>query len=250
MQIFAIADLHLSFSNPKKSMEFFGPVWKDYQEKIKTNWLKKVKNEDLVLISGDISWAMKLKDALIDLEWIESLPGKKVIIKGNHDYWWPSISKLKKALPPSISAIQNDALDIENISIAGTRLWDTLEFSFEKHINFQPNPREKKDIDEEIQKDLQGKIFQREVERLKISLEKINKNKNVTRIVMTHYPPISNDLNDSIVSKLLEKYKVDICVFGHLHNINQKKMFGEKNNIKYLLTSSDFINFDPINIFD
>ncbi len=248
MQIFAISDLHLSLSSPEKTMEDFGDIWKNYQTKIKNNWEKTVSGNDLVLISGDISWAIKLKDALIDLEWLHSLPGKKVILRGNHDYWWPSVSKLKEALPPSISFIQNNSLSFEDVSIAGTRLWDTKEYNFNDYINFVYNPKQKKDIQEEIQKDLSEKIFLRELERLKLSLETMDK-KAKTKIVMTHYPPISADLKDSQVSKLLEKYNIDICIFGHLHNLKrEKKMFGEKNNINYILASADYIDFTPIKI--
>ncbi len=249
MHIFAISDLHLSFSTPDKSMESFGPVWQEYQKRIRENWLKKVTANDLVLIPGDISWAIKLKDALIDLEWIENLPGKKVILKGNHDYWWPTITKLKKAIPPSIYPLQNDTINFDNVSIAGARLWDTLEYSFKDYITFVENPKAKqKDIEEEIQKDLSEKVFLKEIDRLKLSLSSLDKKADI-KIVMTHYPPISADLKDSKVSKLLEESNIDICVFGHLHNVKKdKKMFGEKNSIKYLLTSADYIDFDLIKL--
>ena len=248
MQIFAISDPHLSLSTPDKNMQDFGDTWKDYQEKIKNNWEKNITDNDLVLIPGDISWAIKFKDALIDLEWIHDLPGKKVIIRGNHDYWWPSATKLKEALPPSISFIQNNSLNFGEISIAGSRLWDSTEYNFKDYINFVFNPKERKDLQGNIHKDLSERIFIREIERLKLSLEGIDKNAK-TKIVMTHYPPISADLKDSKVSKLLEKYNIDICIFGHLHNLKkEKKMFGEKNNIKYILTSADYINFSPVEI--
>ena len=248
MQIFAISDLHLSLSTPDKNMQDFGETWKDYQEKIKSNWKKNITDDDLVLIPGDISWAIKLKDALIDLEWLHELPGKKVIIRGNHDYWWPSASKLKEALPPSISFIQNSALSLGDVSIAGSRLWDATEYNFNDYINFVYNPKERKDLQENIQKDLSEKIFLREIERLKLSLEALDKDAK-TKIVMTHYPPLGADLKDSKVSKLLEKYNIDICIFGHLHNLKrEKKMFGEKNNIKYILTSADYIHFNPVKI--
>lgn len=248
MQIFAISDLHLTFSNPEKTMEDFGDIWKDYQKKIESNWKKTVSNDDLVLVPGDISWAIKLKDALIDLEWLHNLPGKKVIIRGNHDYWWPSFTKLKEAIPPSIYFIQNNALLFDDIAIAGARLWDTKEYNFDEYINFVYNPKQKNDVQKDIQEDLREKIFLREIERLKLSLEKLDK-KAKTKIVMTHYPPISADLKDSKVSKLLEKHGIDICIFGHLHNLKrERKMFGQKNNVKYILTSADYINFNPIKI--
>jgi len=249
MNIFAIADLHLSFSTPNKSMEIFGPIWKDYEKKIEENWKKNISTDDLVLIAGDISWAMKLKDALIDLEWLHNLPGKKIIIKGNHDYWWPTFSKLQKALPPSIDFIQNNAITIGDISIAGARLWDSQEFSFNDYINFIYNPKERKSLEEKTQLELNQKIYLREVERLKLSLNQMDK-KAKTKIVMTHYPPISADLIDSQVSKLFDENHIDISVFGHLHNVKEdiKKPFGKKNNTNYLLTSSDYLRFNPLKI--
>lgn len=248
MKIFAIADLHLSFSTPQKTMEIFSDIWKNYHSKIEESWKKNISKDDLVLIPGDISWALKLKEALIDLEFIHSLPGKKIIIRGNHDYWWPSNAKLKISLPPSIDFIYNNAINFENISIAGARLWDTQEFNFNSYIDYKQNPKQKKDLDEEIQKDLSEKIFEKEIQRLKLSLDQMNKNAKI-KIAITHYPPISAELKDSQASKLLESYKITHCVFGHLHNVKKdKKLFGEKNNIKYFLTSSDYLDFIPIQI--
>lgn len=245
MKIFALADLHLSISTPTKTMEIFSDVWKNYQNEIEKNWKSLITKDDLVLIAGDISWALKLKEALIDLEWLHNLPGKKIISKGNHDFWWPSNTKLKKALPPSIDFIQNNAITIGDITIGGTRLWDTDEFNFDSYIDFIFNPKQNKDLEEEIQEDLSNKIFEREFERLILSLDQMDKNAK-TKIVMTHFPPISAELKDSKVSKLLEDYKIDICVFGHLHNVKKdKKMFGEKNKIKYILTSADYLDFVP-----
>lgn len=249
MKIFAIADPHLCFSTPDKTMEIFSDIWKDYPNKIETNWRKKISGNDLVLISGDISWSIKLKQALTDLEWLHNLPGKKIIIKGNHDYWWPSKSKLIKSLPPSIEAIQNNAITIGDISIGGARLWNTKEYNFDMFINSVISPAQTKTVQEEIQKDLSEKIYERELLRLKLSLDSMNQEAK-TKIVMTHYPPIGADLKGSKASSLLESYKINICVFGHLHNIKkEKKMFGEKNNVKYLLTSADFLDFEPLQIY-
>jgi len=137
MKIWAISDLHLSFSVPNKTMDLFGPEWKDHPKKIAAAWDKTVSSNDLVLIPGDISWALRLEDALLDLEWIEKRPGTKVIIRGNHDYWWSSLSKVKKVLPPSIHLIQNSSVTIGEVSIAGARLWDSPEYSFDDIIDFK-----------------------------------------------------------------------------------------------------------------
>src|SRR5690349_2894023 len=139
MSVWALSDPHLAFGVPSKTMEAFGPAWEHYAEKIALHWKENVKPDDLVLIPGDISWAMHLDDALVDLHWLDALPGSKVILRGNHDHWWGSFSRLLKALPSSICAIQNNVFTWQTaqgtrISIGGSRLWDTPEYSFETFI--------------------------------------------------------------------------------------------------------------------
>lgn len=243
MKIWALADLHLPFGAKDKGMEVFGPAWKDYTKRIEENWHRRVGENDLMLIAGDISWAMKFEDAMKDLEWIDALPGKKVILKGNHDYWWPSNKKLSEGLPSSIQFIQNTALTIADVTIGGARLWDTREFSFGEYIIFQKSDLVKeKPLDPEKAE----RIFERELERLRKSLEQMNPNASY-RIAMTHYPPISADLKDSRVSKILEEFGVNVCVFGHLHNVKKERaLFGEKNQILYLFTAGDYLGFDPL----
>lgn len=230
-------------------MEVFGTEWKGYTQRIEDNWRKIVEQDDLVLIAGDISWAIKPEEVAPDLEWIESLPGTKIMIKGNHDYWWPSLKKLKELLPPSVHAIQNGAFDHNGITIGGSRLWDTEEYSFANLIELKENPYSPKKTDfveEATQLELSQKIFTRELQRLKLSLGQINKSAPI-RIAMTHYPPISADLQDSEASQILEEHGIQCCVFGHLHNVKPDlQPFGEKNGVKYILTSSDYLNFTPI----
>lgn len=243
MSVWAIADLHLAFGVPTKKMDVFGDNWVDYATKIEKHWREYVAPEDLVLIAGDICWATDLEEAQKDLQWIDALPGTKVMIKGNHDYWWSSLSKVKSILPPSVHIIQNDAFTWNEISIGGARLWDTEEYSFEEIVDYKPNPvastapkPEKPDAE---------KIFVRELERLELSLKQLDQ-KAKTRIVMTHYPPIGLDLEPSRASALLEKYRVDYCVFGHLHNVRVKhNLFGKARGVNYVFTSSDYLNFIP-----
>jgi uncharacterized protein len=246
MNIYAIADLHLAIGDPNKSMEVFGNNWKDYHEKILANWKATISPDDLVLIPGDICWSMHLNEAILDMQWIDALPGKKILIKGNHDYWWSSLSKVKKALPPSIDVIQNNAITVGDISIAGTRLWDSYEYNFNSIIQYQETSLVKQ---EKTTKEEEEKIFLREMQRLEMSLSHLDPSSNV-KIVMTHYPPIGLDMTSSRASKLLEQYNVDICVFGHLHNVKKDiKIFGLRNNIKYYFVSSDYLNFSPKQIF-
>jgi predicted phosphohydrolase len=249
MSIWALSDLHLCFSTPEKSMEAFGPSWQKYAEKIEWNWRKMIAPEDLVLIPGDISWAMRLDQALIDLQWIDKLPGTKVILRGNHDYWWSSSSKLSKVMPPSIHFIHNNIFIWKDIGIGGARLWDTPEYTFNQYIEFQENPRARIKTLEELtqQKKEEDRIFVRELERLKLSLSLLPK--NGVRIAMTHYPPIGADLTSSRASQILESFQVNCCVFGHLHNVRKGTLsFGEVNGVKYLFTSCDYLDFKPLKL--
>lgn len=246
MPIWAIADLHLSFGVANKSMDIFGPQWVNHPEKIKKEWLDRVSAQDLVLIAGDISWAMTLEEARPDFEWLDALPGTKVMIKGNHDYWWQAISKVRQALPPSLHVIQNDAFNWKDVSIAGARLWDTYEYDFpglfSPSVYFEPLN------DEQLEE--QEKIFLREMHRLEEGLKRLNPLAKV-KIAMTHYPPISAELTPSRASALLEKYGVSVCVFGHLHNVmHGLNIFGQKKNIRYLFCAGDYVGFAPIRVLD
>ncbi|MEI8125654.1 MAG: metallophosphoesterase [Parachlamydiaceae bacterium] len=247
MAVWALADLHLSFGVPDKKMDVFGPQWKDHPEKIRSHWTSLIAQDDLVLIPGDISWAMHPEDAKSDLDWIDSLPGTKVMIRGNHDYWWASLKKVEAILPPSIHLIQNNIYRWNDIVIGGARLWDTPEYSFGRFINYADNPRENTLTKIEDPAEVQ-KVFDRELGRLEMSLKQFPSGP-LTRIAMTHYPPIGADLHPSRASALLEKYGVSFCLFGHLHNVKPDSLpFGSSRSVKYALTSCDYLNFTPIRI--
>lgn len=250
MAIWAIADLHLSFGIPNKEMDLFGPQWAGHAKRIEENWRNLIQDDDLVLIAGDISWAMTPEEAKADLDWIGQLPGTKLMIKGNHDFWWTSLSKVKSVLPPSIHLIQNNAFTRNQVSCTGAKLWDTPEYHFNAFIDFRENPKARKPDPEESSPQHSQKIFDRELMRLETGLKALDPNAK-TRIVMTHYPPIGPNLDSSRTSALLEKYRVTICIFGHLHNIKQGLLsFGNKNGVEYRLTSCDYLNFMPIKILD
>ncbi len=243
MNIWAISDLHLAFSIPQKTMDIFGPHWKNHAQKIEENWKKVVFDQDLVLIPGDISWAMNIEGAKKDLLWLHSLPGKKLLLRGNHDYWWSSLKKVKEALPPSIHVLQNDSFHWNQVAIGGSRLWDTDEYSFHDLIEFHPNPVASKK-EEVIQEELSSKIFDRELLRLDRSLSTLSPHCSI-RIAMTHYPPIGNELAPSKASRILKKYGIQTCVFGHLHSLKKGlSLFGQKDGISYRLVSSDYLNFE------
>lgn len=231
-------------------MEVFGEPWIHYPEKIKTNWEKLVAPEDLVLIAGDISWAMKPEDALKDLDFIDALPGEKLIIRGNHDYWWPSSSKLRALLPPTIHFIHNTAFHWHDIAFGGARLWDTHEYHFDDAIEYVENPFARKKNKDELEKEREEgeRIFVRDLERLKLSLSKMNP-KAKHRIALTHYPPIGQDLRPSRAGAILEDFNVEICVFGHLHHVKENQLpFGTARGVRYILTSADYLGFTPIMI--
>lgn len=228
MRIFAISDLHLSTACDKP-MDIFGGNWLGYTEKLKSNWKKIVSDDDLVLVAGDISWAMKLEEASSDLVWIDELPGKKIIIKGNHEYWWKSISSVRAALPNSISAIQNDAIKFDGFVVCGTRGWDIPD----KANNFS-------------EEDM--KIFKREVERLTLSLKVASniKSEGDKIICMMHFPPYLMQESETEFTKLLTQYGVSDVVFGHVHgktNYPHEKII---NGVKYHFTSCDQINMTPV----
>lgn len=245
MSVWAIADLHLAISVPAKNMNVFGPVWEGYMEKIAMAWKEVVKSDDLVLLPGDICWAMRLEEAKADLAWIDQLPGTKVMIRGNHDYWWSSPKKMSQVFPPSIHFIHNSAFHWNGVAIGGTRLWDTPEYNFNEFVHFQANPRAR--LDEKEGKESEA-IFERELERLKMSLRQLNPAAKV-KVVMTHYPPIAADLRASRTSSILEEFGVQICVFGHLHNIKKEiPLFGEARHVRYHLTSADYLDFRPLKL--
>jgi len=173
-------------------------------------------------------------------------------LRGNHDYWWPTGKKLKAILPPTIHFIHNTAFDWNEYTFGGTRLWDTPEYRFDKFIEFVENPYERKLTQEEWEKkkEEEEKIFNRELDRLKLSLEKLNP-KAKLRIALTHYPPIGADLKPSRASKILEDFQIDICVFGHLHNVRENSLnFGSARGVKYLFCSADYLGFAPIKVLD
>lgn len=247
MSIFALADLHLAHAVPSKDMSVFGKDWLDYMPRIEQNWKKNVSADDLVLLPGDISWAMRPEEAKIDLEWIDNLPGTKVLIRGNHDYWWTSLSQVKKVLPPSLHVIQNNAFQWNNVSIGGAKLFDSNEYQFSEIINYVENPLAKKPKETTSPQEVE-KIFERELLRLESSLRDLDPKADL-RIVMSHYPPIGADLAASRASTLMKKYKVDVCVFGHLHSVKKGNLvFGRSQDIDFYLTAADFLEFIPLKI--
>jgi len=226
LAIFAIADLHLAHSR-HKPMDVFGELWKDHVQRLAENWRQAVKADDLVIVAGDISWAMQLYDATPDFDWLTKQPGTKVLVRGNHDYWWSSIGKVRSALPPSVYALQNDHFIWEQWVICGTRGWVC--------------PGE-----EGFDSNQDQKIYLREVERLRLSLLSAQKNKAQQIICALHYPPFSRTNQPSAFSDLLEEYAVKKCVFGHIHDSGRDQIGqGLRNGVEYHFVAADGLDFKP-----
>ena len=234
MAIFAIADLHLSF-NENKPMNIFGEKWQNHEEKIKQDWLKKVTEKDTVLLPGDFSWSMYLKDTKADFEYLDKLPGRKILLKGNHDYWWSTLNKMQKYVEENnfknIDFLYNNSYEIEGNIISGTRGW------------VQSNEQEDK------------KMINRESIRLELSIkdgiQKFGEDKPI--IICMHYPPYTNynkqNLIDSPFIEIMRKYNVKKCIYGHLHGESIKEAIqGNIKGIDTTLVSADGVNFKLIKI--
>ncbi|EQK44686.1 calcineurin-like phosphoesterase family protein [[Clostridium] bifermentans ATCC 638] len=230
MSLYAIGDLHFSTA-VNKPMNIFGDNWDNHEEKIINSWKSKVNEEDTVLIVGDTSWAINMNEAEEDLNIIHNLPGKKIYVKGNHDYWWTTVAKLNK-LYDDMSFLQNNFYQYEEYAICGTRGW------------ICPNDVKFTEDDE--------KIYKREAHRLKLSLDAAKKAGFKKIIVITHYPPTNDKLDPSLFTEIYESYGVAKVVYGHLHGKESFKMGlkGIRNEVEYNLVSCDYVDFNLIKIMD
>ena len=226
--IYAIADLHLSFGTNKPMDVFSG--WDNYTERIRENWQRLVEPDDTVVIAGDISWAMKLNEINKDFEYIQSLNGKKIILKGNHDYWWTTKSKMDKYIKESgfdsISILHNNYYVVEDTAICGTRGWFY-----------------------DAEKDEDMLILKREVGRLKMSIEPAVK-AGYKPVVFLHYPPVYNGMECTEIMDVLREYEIEKCFYGHVHggNAAKKAFVGEKDGIHFRLVACDYVKFTPMSI--
>ncbi len=235
MALFAIADLHLGF-NVDKPMHVFGQHWLHHEKLLEENWRSTVGDADTVLIPGDISWAMRLHEVVADLRFIENLPGRKILLRGNHDYWWPSLSKLQGLCEDnqffSLRFLKNNGLEVSpDYIICGTRGW------------LLPG-------DSEFRQDDQ-KIYKRELGRLELSLQAADKMRKQDQqmIVCLHFPPFLRDRQPGEMTALMEKFNVDLCVFGHIHGeqgaaVNRFLL----GSVEYQLVAADALGFKPLRL--
>lgn len=225
MSLYAISDLHLSLST-SKSMDIFSG-WNDYVSKIEKNWSSVVKESDTVVIAGDISWAMSLEETKEDFAFINQLPGKKIFVKGNHDYWWTTRSKMEKFLSEnlftSISILFNSSVSLENVCVCGAKGWID-DGSLEEN----------------------SKIKRREALRLKTSIEQAE-NVGKEPVVFLHYPPVYCGNECSEIMNVLVQKKIKRCFYGHIHgsNAHLKAVNGLYKGIDFKLISCDYLNFTP-----
>ena len=225
-RIFAIGDLHLSLSVADKAMDVFGPGWANHVDRLREGWQDTVGEGDLVLVPGDISWGLRLEEAAADLDFIHGLKGTKILLRGNHDYWWTGYTKVQRLLPPSIRAVQNNAVRGGDVIVGGTRGWNTPMSS-------------------DFSESRDRKIFEREKLRLGLSLQAMDAQAGRLRIFMLHYPPFSEKGEPTDFAKALVG-RADRCVYGHLHGRSCLGGFeGAYEGTEYHLTSADHLRFVP-----
>ncbi len=241
MRVFAIGDLHLSFASRvdpanwekvtvSKPMDIFGGEWREHYRCLYENWVKTVRPGDVVLVPGDISWAMRLEEAKYDLEFLGLLPGTIVAVAGNHDYWWQSLSKVRSALPPNVKVIQNDCLPKDGLVFCGSRGW------------LCPGAEGFSEQD--------AKTYRRELIRTELSLKAASQCGGEL-VALTHFMPANEQHEMSGFIELFNRYGVKTAVYGHLHGkAAQKRLPSKKFNINFYLVSADFLRFEPKLILD
>ena len=228
MSLFVIADLHLPLS-VEKPMDIFGG-WENYVERLEYNWKRKIKPEDTVVLPGDISWSMSIKDCYNDMKFIDDLPGRKIISKGNHDYWWDTASKMNRFFQENgfttLNILHNNCYEYEGVGICGSRGW----------INETGKPED-------------TKVIAREAGRLEVSVEEAEK-KGLKPVVFLHYPPVFADSVNETIFDVLKRHNIKLCFYGHLHGkrAHANAVIGNYNGVELRLISADYLQFDPIDI--
>ncbi len=228
--IYTVADTHLSLTT-EKPMDIFGPRWENHHEKLRENWLSVVTDADTVVLTGDISWGISLEEAAADLKFLDALPGKKLIGKGNHDYWWTTVSKMKTFFDENnittLSFLYNNAYLVENTVICGTRGWMS-EFGVKAE-------------DE--------RIIRREAARLELSLSEGEKlaedHPTAKKLVFLHYPVVFGDFINDEMLDVLYRHGVEDVYYGHLHNVRDAQLDPEYLGIRFHLIAADHVDFMP-----
>ncbi len=252
MRVFALSDPHLSLGTPGKEMDRFGPQWVRHADTMAGAWDAAVRADDIVLVPGDISWARDLLGAQPDLLWLAARPGTKVLIKGNHEHWWPdSMARLRAALPPGLHALSGDALRLGDVAICGTRLWDAPGVTYHDVIRWEGEPISAEKTEADAAAAL--KVYQREVGRLDRALAALDRSAPL-RIAMLHYPPVgpaalpASPAGNELTERF-ERAGVQHVVFGHIHALDpaaRPRIGGTVRGVRYHLAACDFIGFAPL----
>lgn len=228
MALYAIGDLHLALSDTYKPMDIFSG-WEGYTEKLENNWRNTITDEDTVVLAGDTSWAMKLQNSFKDFDFVNRLPGKKIILKGNHDYWWSTMSKMERYFKENgfdtISILFNNCYSYEGYGICGTRGW----------VNIGDDTEDEK-------------VLLREVQRLEVSIKEALA-RELEPIVFMHYPPVYGSGCNYDILDVLYRYEIKRCFYGHIHGYSQKNAItGVHDGVEYTMISGDYINFMPYKV--
>jgi predicted phosphohydrolase len=229
-RLFALADLHLSRAG-LKPMEVFGELWRDHEARMAAGWDAKVGAEDTVLLPGDISWARNADEVAPDLEWIDRRPGRKLLLRGNHDGWWTSLSKVRQLLPASCEPLQNNSVRVGHWVVLGARGWTAPQ--------------------DPISTPADEKVFRRELERLRLSVAHADAEhgRELPRLAMVHYPPWTEGSEPTTVVELLRRAAVKVCVYGHLHGDDHRvAVRGSRDGIRFYFVAADAVDFAPVEI--
>jgi len=239
MRLFAIGDTHLP-STRGKTMDRFG--WIGHPQPLAEAWDRTLSPDDAIIVAGDISWATKPTEVADDLAWLDARPGKKILLRGNHDYWWgDSAAKLRRLFEPYRSIVgflQNSAATVGPYVVAGSRLWTTAEAPPMPGGEMGDEPSD-------------GQLVEREARRLSLSLDdarrKLQETQGLTPVVAVHFPPLYANQKPTVFSDLIEAFRPAVCVYGHLHGADHARaVTGERDGIVYQLVASDAVAFTPV----
>lgn len=234
MALYTIGDPHLSLG-VQKPMDIFGGVWRDYQTKLERCLRETLRDGDLLVVAGDFSWGMSLQQALPDFRFLDAFPGRKVLLKGNHDYWWETVAKMQRFFQENaintLQFLHNNCIFYKGVALCGTRGWF-----------YDPNDPSAGD----------DKVFRREVIRLEASLAAARGEQPGCEIFcFLHYPPVFSGTEVPEITGLLQNYGVSRCYYGHLHGESCRGAFnGRRGGVQYRLVSADALNFRPLNILE
>ena len=234
MALYTISDLHLPIGIDKP-MDIFGSKWSNYVERLRENWKNIITEKDTIVLPGDFSWATYLEQSIPDFKFIHELPGRKILLKGNHDYWWTTRAKLVKFTAEngfsSVEFLQNNCIMYNNIAICGTRGWSYLGTG-----NCAEEDR---------------RIYERELGRLELSVAAAKKHNPDEIIVFLHYPPVTPEITSSGFCEIMKANNIKRCIYGHIHNAHYRNVVeNEHDGIKYMLVSCDYRDFIPVKLSD